>query len=234
MDFQVPRPLLERAFRKVYGLELDDLFTSYEVALGTYRWGFRTLIEEATGIAWGLYRGDISLLEPAATAQTFVFQLSRADFEKEFGKAYSQPGYFVRFVSLLGNLLPNIGPLKRLPYKPLPPEVRRLYVDGFRRVVVAYQRVLTNGGSWTLRLANVDLDTGGTTRAGEYELADDAHKELLHRLARGHFANLSPALGADLLAYFRDRNAIAAGKDPDDVLTALTELRSVMGEKRPG
>jgi hypothetical protein len=83
IDFQVPRPLLERAFRKVYGPELDELFTNYEVAVGTYRWGFRTLIEEATGIAWELYCGDISTLEPTATAQAFLFRLSRAEFERE-------------------------------------------------------------------------------------------------------------------------------------------------------
>src|SRR5262249_53651775 len=234
MGFQVPRPLLERAFRKVYGLDLDDLFTSYEVALGTYRWGFRTLIEEATGIAWELYRGDITSLEPNATQQTFVFQLSRMDFEKEFGKSFAEPGYFFRFVSLLGNLLPNVGPLKRLPYKPLPPDVQRLYVDGFHHVVVAYQRELANGDSRALRLPNVDLDTGGATRAGEYELGDETHAELLQRLARKHFANLSPGLGADLLAYFRDRDANASGKDADEVLSALAELQSVMSEKRPG
>jgi len=75
---------------------------------------------------------------------------------------------------------------------------------------------------------------GGATRAGEYELADEAHAELLQRLARGHFANLSPDLGADLLAYFRDIDASAAGKDADEVLSALAELQSVMSERRQG
>ncbi len=159
MDFQVPRPLLERVFSKVYGLELDDLFTSYEVALGTYRWGFRTLLEEATGIAWELYRGDISELQPTATSQTFVFQLLRADFEKQFGKAFLEPGYFFRFVSFLGNLLPNVGPLKRLPYKPLPSDVRQLYGDAFHRAVAAYQATIANSGHqfWPGRFVNIRL-----------------------------------------------------------------------------
>jgi len=107
MDFQVPRPLLERAFAKTYGLELDDLFTSYEVALGTYRWSFRALIEESTGIAWQLYRGDIESLEPGMTAKRFLHALSRADFEKEFGKTYREPGYFAKFVAFFANLLPT-------------------------------------------------------------------------------------------------------------------------------
>jgi zinc dependent phospholipase C len=237
MDFRVPRPLLERAFRKVYGLDLDDLFTSYEVALGTYRWGFRTLLEEATGIAWELYRGDISELQPTATSQTFVFRLSRADFEKQFGKAFLEPGYFVRFVAFLGNLLPNVGPLRRLPYKPLPAEVRQLYADGFHRAVAAYQATLSNGVSRGLRLANVDLDTGRATRAGEYELADEAHAELLQRLAADHFANLPTGLGADLLAYYRDIDVGTPGMEADDkqeVLSALAELDSVMNGKRSG
>jgi zinc dependent phospholipase C len=237
MDFQVPRALLERVFRKVYGLELDDLFTSYEVALGTYRWGFRTLLEEATGIAWELYRGDIASLEPTATAQTFVFRLSRADFEKEFGRIFMEPGYFFRFVSLFGNLLPNVGPLKRMPYKPLPPEVQLLYADGFHRAVVAYQATVANGGSRGLRLANVDLDTGRATRPGEYELADKAYAELLQRLAREHFAKLPSGLGKDLLAYYRDIDTGTPGLDADDkrdAISALAQLHSVMSGKRPG
>jgi len=237
MDFQVPRPLLERAFRKVYGLELDDLFTSYEVALATYRWGFRTLLEEATGIAWELYRGDISELQPTATSQTFVFRLSRSDFEKQFGKAFQEPGYFFRFVSFLGNLLPNVGPLKRLPYKPLPSDVRQLYGDGFHRAVAAYQATIAKSGSRGLRLANVDLDTGRATRAGEYELADKTHAELLQRLAREHFANLPRELGADLVAYYRDIDAGIPGMDSGDkqeILSALAQLRSVMNGNGSG
>jgi hypothetical protein len=234
MDFQVPRPLLERAFRNVYGLEMDDLFKSYEIALGTYRWGFRTLLEEATGIAWELYRGDISSLEPNATQPTFVFQLSRMDFEKKFGKSFAEPGYFFRFVSLLGNLLPNVGPLKRLPYKPLPPEVQRLYADGLHRAVLEYQGALERGGAWQQRLANIDLDTGRPTRAGEYDLADQAHAELLQRLSHQGFANVSSGLGADLLAYYRDIDAGTPGMDAEekaDVLSELAQLQFVMRGK---
>jgi hypothetical protein len=194
-------------------------------------------LEEATGIAWELYRGDISKLQPTATSQTFVFRLSRADFEKQFGKAFQEPGYFFRFVSLLGNLLPNVGPLKRLPYKPLPSEVQQLYGDGFHRAVAAYQATIANSGPRGMRLANVDLDTGRATRAGEYELADKAHSELLQRLARAHFANLPPQLGADLLAYYRDIDAGIPGMDSGDkqeVLSALAQLHSVMNGNGSG
>jgi hypothetical protein len=236
MDFQVPRPLLERAFAKTYGLELDDLFTSYEFALGTYRWSFRALIEESTGIAWQLYRGDIESLEPGMTAKRFLHALSRADFEKEFGKTYGEPGYFAKFVAFFANLLPNVGPLKRLPYKPLPEEVKQLYLGAFRKAADAYRKQLEGAGRGRLRLANLDLDTGRPSGSGEYALADQTYAELVRRLAKDHFARTSPELARDLLAHFHDREAALAdeGSDRDrrKTLAALAELEGKTGESQ--
>jgi hypothetical protein len=39
--FEVATPLLDRAFRKTYGLAPDDLFANVDVAITTYRWAFR-------------------------------------------------------------------------------------------------------------------------------------------------------------------------------------------------
>jgi len=233
MDFQVPRALLERAFVKVYGLDLDDLFTSYEVAVGTYRWGFRALIAESTGIAWQLYRGDIESLEPGMTAKRFLHALSRADFEKEFGKTYREPGYFARFITFFGNLLPNVGPFKRLPYKPLPDEVKQLYLEAFRKASDAYRRQLDGISRGRPRLANLDLDTGRRSRAGEYSLADQTYAELVRRLAADHFGHVSPELSEDLLAHFHDREKALAEEDSDrdrrKTLAALAELEGKTG-----
>src|SRR5262245_35814542 len=46
--FEVSKPVLERAFRETYGLELDDVLASTDVAITTYRWAFRELVHEAT------------------------------------------------------------------------------------------------------------------------------------------------------------------------------------------
>jgi hypothetical protein len=37
IGFEVSKPLLERAFRETYGVELKDLFLSVDLAIGTYR-----------------------------------------------------------------------------------------------------------------------------------------------------------------------------------------------------
>jgi hypothetical protein len=79
-------------------------------------------------------------------------------------------------------------------------------------------------------IARVRITTGKTALGPH----DGNGGLLLQRLARAHFANLSPGLGADLLAYYRDRDAGAAGKAADDILSALAELQSIMSAKRPG
>jgi len=77
IEFKVPKEFLERVFQETYGLQLDDLFVNYDVALNTYRWGFRNLIDEGTGIAWALYRPQIESREPRITRAQFVNNISR-------------------------------------------------------------------------------------------------------------------------------------------------------------
>ena len=107
-------------FQETYGLELSDLFDNFDIALTTYRWGFRTLIDEATGIAWRLYREDINSLEPGVVEKDFLHVMPRGDFEKEFGHVFLEPGYFARFFGLLGNLVPNVGPVHSIALSSAP------------------------------------------------------------------------------------------------------------------
>ena len=177
VEFKVPREFLERVFQETYGLKLDDLFVDYDVALNTYRWGFRTLFHEGTGIAWQLYRQDIESLQPGIRREQFVQAMSRADFVKQFGKALLEPSYFVRFVAFLGNLVPNIGPLKRLPYKPLPDSVKQFYFHAYRNASDQYLKEISVAERGGMVLPNLILDTGEPARAGAYAPADKAYAE---------------------------------------------------------
>jgi hypothetical protein len=230
MQFQVAERLLNEAFEKTYGLRLDDLFASTDVAILTYRFTFRTLIEEATGIAWELYRADINHLDPAATSETFVYEMSRTDFDKEFGRAYREPGYFAKFLAFIVKLVPNKGPFKRMVYVPLPSHVRQLFTAAFEHATTRYQAFVAP--AHRPRLANANLDTGRPTRRGEYEPADEAYAQLLEKLDERRFANVSPGLRADLLHFFheephasRSRGADSAAL-PRKVREALAHLET--------
>lgn len=229
VGFEVPRPLLESVFREVYGLDLDDLFVSYEVALGTYRWAFRALLEEATGIAWNLYEDDIKRANPRVRPDDFVYSLSRADFEKQFGDTYGEPGYFARFLAFFMGLVPNVGPFERLPYKPLPPAVQRMYRDAVGKISKTYRARLVQLGRGRLDLPNLDLDSGQASQAGEYELADEVYADLLGRLADRKFEGVSREAAAKLLAFYTAPGARRIAEDDDgrETLAAIDELRSI-------
>ncbi|MBV8770781.1 MAG: zinc dependent phospholipase C family protein [Deltaproteobacteria bacterium] len=230
VDFKVPHEFLERLFEENYGLKLNDLFDNYDVALLTYRWGFRTLIHETTGITWELYREGIESLEPGITRDRFLHAMSRADFVRHFGHAFDEPGYFFRFFDFLGNLLPNIGPFTRLPYKPLPAEAKQLYVDAFHKASEQYRKEVAVAAVRRVQLPNLNLDTGRPDHAGEYPPADKAYAELLQRQAQYHFVRMPTALRSDMLNHFHGpQRALMFGESSrqrEKTLQALSELRS--------
>ena len=238
IEFQVPREFLERVFQETYGLKLEDLFVNYDVAVNTYRWGFRTLIHECTGVAWGLYPQDIESLEPGIKREQFVQSISRADFVKEFGKAFLQHGYLARFIGFFGNLVPNVGPLKRLPYNPLPDNVKQLYFHAYRNASDQYLKEISVVESGGIVLPNLILDTGEPVRAGAYAPADKAYAELLDHHAQDHFAHMPKPLADDMLGHFRDRNAALRFEDSqqerEKIVQELNEFESAARQQRSG
>lgn len=216
LAFEVAKPLLDRAFRETYALGLDDVFASTDVAVTTYRWAFREAMHELTGIAWELYRADIRTLDPEATPAGFIVDVSRGDFERHFGDAYARSGYFARTVAFLAGLVPNVGPLRRLPYRPLPEDAQRRFARALDEAVARYERAVRQAGGGRRALPKETLDTGEPTRPGAYAPADEAHAALLGRLAQRGFAGVSPALRAYLLRFWADGRALAAVGDADE------------------
>ena len=88
IGFKVSKEVLERAFLKTYGMELKDVFGSLDLAIGTYRRTASGLIPEMTRVAWELKKDDIMKAHPGITREKFLYNLSRANYEKEYGKEY--------------------------------------------------------------------------------------------------------------------------------------------------
>lgn len=232
IEFKVPRDSLERAVKETYGLGLDDLFENYDIAVTTYRFGFRTLINEATGIAWQLYREDIDSLEPGVVEKKFLHVMPRGDFEQEFGKAFLEPGYFARFIGWVGSLVPAVGPLEQLPYKPLPHDVKLLYFGAYQKASEQYQRELAKIPANRLELQNLNLDTGLADKPGVYPPADQAWASLLRIHAKDLFARMPKDLTDGMTKHFADRDTalklIDDEKDRQETSSALNEFESTM------
>ena len=70
-----------------------------------------------TKVAWESKNDEIVKARPAAIRQKFVYNLSRASFEKEWGTEYERPGVFARFLAFLFRMIPKVGPFKALSFK---------------------------------------------------------------------------------------------------------------------
>lgn len=141
------------------------------------------------------------------TKQKFLYNLSRASYEKTWGKDYQKPSSMDKFLALLYRILPKIGPLKILTFRAPTPETEKLFESSFNVTLDRYRVLLTDLGRGKVTLANENFDVGEITARGKYRLNDETYAQLLDKLAEKHFADASPTLRAELLLFFTSPDA---------------------------
>jgi hypothetical protein len=194
IGFEVARPLLERAFRVTYGLELQDVFGDVDLAIGTYRRAASQIIPDVTRIAWREKRDEIASVSPDATERDFVYTMTRQEYEDAFGTGYRKPGWLVRMVVMLFKVVPKFGPFKPLAFEPLTPETERLFLDGFKASLDQYRQMLRSLRDGRLSLRDIDLDTGEMPTRGRNALGDETYSDLVEKLEKANYAGASPGL----------------------------------------
>jgi hypothetical protein len=212
IGFQVAAPLLEEAFRETYGLDLKTVLTNEDKVLGSYRRDVSKLIPRATRIAWTLKKNEIQKDVPGITRRKFLYNLSRSSYEHQWGKDYQRPTFWDNVLAFLYKILPKVGPLRVLQLKTPTPETERMFQASFNATMDRYRNLLKEVGEDRLKLLNNNFDVGVATGPGEYRMNDDAHAELLQKLAAKNFADMSPDLRAELLDFYSDPNAPYATK----------------------
>jgi hypothetical protein len=231
IGFQVSKPLLERVFPVVYGMELKDVLTHEELAVGSYRYAVSRLIPEMTQVALQTHKKDLMHETPDFAKRKFLYRLSRSDYEREWGKDYAKPGVGTRILSTLLRYIPKIGPFKGMAFNNPTRQTEDLYFKSINTTVDQYRAFLEEVRSDALVLPNCDLDTGNPTIAAEYSLTDDAYATLLAQLSERKFEGTSPALRDNILQFYSDLSVpIETKKDQprwQRVMTALDQLKTV-------
>lgn len=228
IGFEISRPLLDQAFQETYGIELKSVLDNEELALNSYRRDVSKLIPQATRIAWSLKKKEIQEDEPSATRRRFLYNLSRANYEKEWGPDYDHPSGEDRFLAFLYKLVPKFGPLRVLELKTPTPETEKMFEESFNASAAEYRRLLKAEREGTLQLPNLNFDVGRETAGGSYRLNDHAHAQLLHKLALKNFACVSPALRAEILQFFASSEApYDVKKDQKAWAQVQTELQQL-------
>ena len=211
IGFQVPKPVLERAFEDTYGMRMEQVFLSVDLAIGSYRRAVGTILPALTKVAWQLKSQEIRKDAPGITRTKFLYNLSRSSYEKNWGSTYQRPGFKSRMLAGFFHIVPRAGPFKALAFKRLTPETEKLYMAGFNASIDRYRELLAQTGAGRLLLPNDNFDVGAATRAGQYSLADAAYAKLLHKLD-GHYAEMPQDLRTDVLAFYQDLSLPIATK----------------------
>ena len=212
IGFEVSRPVLDQAFQETYGLELKSVLINEDKALSSYRRDVSKLIPKATRIAWHLKKDEIKDDVPDATKRKFLFNLSRSNYEHEWGKDYRKPSPGERFLAFLFRLVPKFGPLQILQFKTPTPQTEQMFEASFNTTLDRYRELLMELREGRLDLPNNNFDVGENTGPGKYRLNDDAHARLLGKLAELKFAGATPEVKAELLRFFAEPDAPYATK----------------------
>jgi len=110
IGFEVSKPVLERAFQDTYNMPLTDVISKEDLAVGTFRRSISHILPEMTRVALIARRQEIVSETPNFRAREFRYYLSRANYQKEWGKGYRKPGFGTRLLAFFLRFVPKIGP----------------------------------------------------------------------------------------------------------------------------
>ena len=203
IGFNVARPVLERAFLKTYGEDINKVFGNLSLSISTFRWSVKSLLPGLTRTAWAIKKAEIRKTNPTLTGKKFHYKIKKKEYYQEFGREREKPKFKERVFAFIIQILPKIGPLKSLRFKAPGPEGEKLFIKSFDTTVLYYGIALN-----TLRyenhieLANMDFDTGQITAPGEYGLADQTYSLLLIKLQDDKFNNMTAPLKDNILTFY--------------------------------
>jgi len=242
IGFKVPAPLLARAFQSTYGLDFNRLFLCKSLTLAVYRHGASEIIPRITQIAWKKKKKAIRKVNPNLASMRLGYRLSPENYQRVWNRHYRRPQFIfrrwdeadarlslvARILVFLFQILPKVGRLQTLQFKPPTPRTQALFIHSFGLTIDGYRALLAKVNADGPALTNRDLDTGKPTHAGDYALADNTYARLLHKLAHQHFAGVSAELRANILNFYQNLSApVATKKNPKRWRELLKELANL-------
>jgi hypothetical protein len=214
IGFNVARPVLERAFIKTYGEDINKVFGNLTLTISTFRWSVTSLFPSLTRTAWQMKKADIKAAHPGITARKFHYRIRRKEYYQEFGREREKPKFKERIYAFIIQILPKIGPLRSLRFKAPGPEAEKLFLKSFDTCVAHYGVALNTLRSGNhIKLADVDFDTGNITAPGEYGLADQTYSFLVIKLQEEKFNALTSPLKENILTFYNKADTSAKANE---------------------
>lgn len=207
IGFNVATPVLERAFKDTYGVDLKAVLKHEGLAVNTYRYSVSTVIPEMTRAAVLHYSKQIQEEVPNFDRSHFVYRVNRVDYEHEWGKEYHKPGFGAHVIAFIIKILPKTGPFSAFKLQLPSAADQKLYLDSMQSTVNSFEGDVDQlrrqpTTDRTLQLKDLDFDTGKPTARGEYPLADKSYAKLLETVTHNKNADVTTGLRSSLLNYY--------------------------------
>jgi hypothetical protein len=162
------------------------------------------VIPEMTRAALTAYHPELVREVPNFNKRRFLYNLSRVQYETEWGRTYREPGLIARTFGWFVKIVPKVGMLRGLAFKIPSQTTESLYIKSVNHTIEDYRYRLRQVQEGNLSFPNTDFDTGRPTAPGEYTLCDETYARLLDALVKRGSRETPPALRADILAFYAD------------------------------
>lgn len=214
IGFNVAVPVLERAFYKTYGQDINEIFGNIDHSVNNFRWAVNSLMPTVTRSAWLLKKDEIKAMQPGITARKFHYTMERKKYYKEFGRDHDKPKFKERVIAFIINILPKVGPFKAFRFKEVGPDGEKQFIKSFDTVMNHYAEALAKLHYENISLPNVNFDTGKQTMIGDYGLTDATYGQLMLKLQENKFSYLTNNLKQNLVNFYNNADTVAlAQKD---------------------
>jgi hypothetical protein len=238
IGFKVARPLLERSFSRIYGINVNDLFNNLGRTIGTFRWVVKDLFPVITRAAWASQKGDIRKATPGATGRKFIYTMHRKNYNRDFVSKDERPPSFANVWSLLFRIAPKIGPLRVLKFKAPGAVAEKLFIQSFDTTIKYYTYNISALRSGPIFLDNINFDTGLDTAPDEYKLADKTYTALLSKLRARQFDSVTVSLQQNILSFFNGYKPVITTKrtkkEWQRTEQSLAQLKTIKPEMKQG
>lgn len=229
IGFEIATPVLQRAFRKIYGQELSTVFPNFQSSIAHFRWGVRDLFPELARVARRSDKVGIEVSRKNVTRKNFSSRVPQNALNGQHGKPYGHTGFVARSLARIIQRLPKIGPLKKMGFKYPGVTCEEMFLQSMDSIMVNYDAALSKVADGQLALANIDYDTGKPTTLNEYALADTTYNEWVAKLQNDKEAIITPALLQNVLTFYNKTQIIHLAVNYTDSVKRPEEQDVLLG-----
>ena len=202
IGFKISRPVMERAFQKTYGLDMNKAFPNLGMSITTFRFSIVHLIPLITRVAWINRKNDILKTTPSAKAKTFTYKMQRMKYYTDEEVVDASPGLGNYIIAFVIKIMPKFEKLRAMKFKVPGPDAEKIFIQSFDTTVAKYTAALEKIAANDTDPDNVNYDTGKKTEKGEYHLADNTYDQLLLKLDKANYQDMSPGLKQNISTFY--------------------------------